>query len=200
MAIMADFAAIGAVSSSLKTMLEQAITLSMEPQLAGTPIDLRSPKELRIAGLTPVVSLWLYRITRNDDLINLPALRLPPRQILPRPFPVNLHYLITPMTAQPIDSHRLLGRVLQIMHDNAILAGAFLDPSLVAGGVDQLRIHFEPHSLEELTRVWYALHEHYDLSCSYIVEYLPIASQREPVDAPPVLVAKADYAEILEER
>ena len=54
--------------------------------------------------------------------------------------------------------------------------------------------------LQELTRVWYALHEHYDLSCSYIVEYLPIASQREPVDAPPVLVAKADYAEILEER
>jgi hypothetical protein len=200
MAIMADFAAIGAVSSSLKTMLEQAITLSTEPQLAGTPIDLRSPKELRTAGLTPVVSLWLYRITRNDDLINLPALRVPPRQILPRPFPVNLHYLITPMTAQPIDSHRLLGRVLQIMHDTAILGGAFLDPSLVAGGVDQLRIHFEPHSLEELTRVWYALHEHYDLSCSYIVEYLPIASQREPVDAPPVLVAKADYAEILEER
>ena len=200
MAIMADFAAIGAVSSSLKTMLEQAITLSMEPQLAGTPIDLRSPKELRIAAITPVVSLWLYRITRNDDLINLPALRVPPRRILPRPFPVNLHYLITPMTAQPIDSNRLLGRVLQIMHDNAILAGAFLDQSLIDGGVDQLRIHFEPHSLEELTRVWYALHEHYDLSCSYIVEYLPIASQREPVDAPPVLVAKADYAEILEER
>ena len=200
MAIMDDFAAIGAVSNSLKTMLEQAITLSMEPQLTGTPIDLRSPKELRIAAITPVVSLWLYRITRNDDLINLPALRVPPRRILPRPFPVNLHYLITPMTAQPIDSHRLLGRVLQIMHDNAVLAGAFLDQSLVDGGVDQLRIHFEPHSLEELTRVWYTLHEHYDLSCSYIVEYLPIASQREPVDAPPVLVAMADYAEILEER
>ncbi|HEX7200301.1 MAG TPA: hypothetical protein VF213_12530, partial [Dongiaceae bacterium] len=84
---MADFAAIGAVSSSLKALLEQAITFSLEPQLAGTPIDLRSPKELRIAGLSPVVSLWLYRVIRNDDLINLPALRVPPRRILPRPFP-----------------------------------------------------------------------------------------------------------------
>jgi hypothetical protein len=197
---MVDFAAIGALSSSLKAMLEQAITLSAEPQLAGTPIDLRSPKELRLAGLSPVVSLWLYRVTRNDDLINMPALRLPPRRLLPRPFPVNLHYLVTPLTKDPLDSHRLLGRVLQIMQDNAILAGALLDPSLVAGGVDQMHVHFEPHSLEELTRVWYALHEPYDLSCSYIIHFLPIASQREPIDAPPVMVAKADYAQILEER
>lgn len=197
---MADFASIGAVSSSLKAMLEQAITFSPEPQLAGTPIDLRSPKELRKAGLSPVVSLWLYRVTRNDDLINMPALRVPPRRILPRPFPANLHYLITPLTVQPIDSHRLLGRVLQIMHDNTQLAGAVLDPSLVAGGVDQLRAYFEPHSLEELTRIWYSLHEPYDLSCSYIVQFLPIASQREPVDAPPVLEARADYADIVGER
>jgi hypothetical protein len=197
---MADFAAIGSVSSSLKSLLEAAITNSPEPQLAGTPIDLRSPKELRAAGVSPVVCLWLYRITRNDDLVNMPPLRLPPRRIIPRPFPANLHYLITPMTTQPVDSHRLLGRVLQIMFDNTILSGAFLDPSLVAGGVDQLHLYFEPHSLEELTRIWYALHEPYEVSASYLVQFVPIASQREAIDAPPVLVAKSDYAEIVGER
>ena len=75
---MSDFTAVRAVTETLFGILQAGITNSADPELQGVPIDLRSPKEMREANGVTGVSLWLYRITRDADSLNLP-----PERILP---------------------------------------------------------------------------------------------------------------------
>src|SRR5690606_20814227 len=73
--VMADASGIGFVSQSLQALLRSVITDS--GPFMGTGIELRSPKELRLLGNNQtVVSLWLYRVTRLEDLVNAPPVRL----------------------------------------------------------------------------------------------------------------------------
>jgi hypothetical protein len=193
---MVDSSALGDVSKSLQNLLRSVITDSAD--FLGVPVDLRSPKDIRAANIAgPIVSLWLYRITRLDELYNVPPVHIPPDRTAMRPLPLNLSYLVTPIAADMLTAHRLLGRVMQAMFDNAILDSAFLEPSLVDSGLKSLTIHMEPHSLEELTRIWHALQEPYDLSNSYLVQYVPIASHRDQPEAAPVFSRTTRYAEIL---
>jgi hypothetical protein len=87
---------------------------------------------------------------------------------------------------------------MQAMFDNAILDSTFIEPALVNSGVKSLTIHMEPHSLDELTRIWHALQEPYDLSNAYLVQFVPITSRREQPEPSPVLVKTTRYADILE--
>jgi hypothetical protein len=168
---MADSSALGDVSKSLQNLLRSVITESAD--FLGVQVDLRSPKDIRAANIAgPILSLWLYRITRLDDLYNVPPTHIPPDRTVMRPLPLNLSYLVTPIAADMLTAQRLLGRAMQVMFDNAILESAFLEQSLVESGIKFLTIHMEPHSLEELTRIWHALQEPYDLSNSYLVQYM----------------------------
>ncbi len=171
---MSDFTAIRAVSLTLREILKQAITDSTEGQLAGVQIDLKSPKELAKSS-TPVVSLWLYRVTRDGDLLNRPGGRPSPNQRLVQPLPIHLYYLITPISAQPGDTQVLLGRAMQALNDHASLQGADLQDSL-AGSSEQLRVVFETLTLEELTRIWHSLEEPYRVSVTYEVQVVNIDS------------------------
>ncbi|HLJ46317.1 MAG TPA: DUF4255 domain-containing protein [Bryobacteraceae bacterium] len=192
---MSDFTAIRAVSHTLKEVLRQAITESTEAQLSGVPIELRSPKELA-KSTTPVVSLWLYRVTRDPDMLNRPGARPAPNQRVIQPLPIHLYYLITPISAQPGDLQVLLGRAMQALNDHASLQGADLQDSL-AGSSEQLRVVFETLTLEELTRIWHSLEEPYRVSVTYEVQVVNIDSDLEPIEVSPVKVRQADYAEIV---
>jgi hypothetical protein len=124
---MADASGIGFVSQSLQNLLRSAITDA--GPFAGTQIDLRSPKEIRLAGVQlTVVSLWLYRVSRVEDLINAPPVRIAPNRVVQRPLPLNLTYLVTPLAKDTLTEQRLLGLAMQAMHDNALLGADFLAP------------------------------------------------------------------------
>jgi hypothetical protein len=113
-----------------------------------------------------------------------------------RPLPLNLTYLVTPLAKDTLTEQRLLGLAMQAMHDNALLGADFLAPQLIDSGTSSLSVHLEPHSLEELTRIWHALQEPYELSATYVVQYVPIVSHRDAVDGAPVLVKTDRYAAI----
>ena len=87
--------------------------------------------------------------------------------------------------------------MLQVFNDHAILRGSDLQESL-RGTTVQLRLSLETLSLEELTRVWDALNEPYQLSVCYQVQVVTIESALEPVLAPPVLVRNSAYDQILD--
>jgi hypothetical protein len=192
---MSDFTAIRAVSHTLKEILKQAITDDSDPQLNGVLVDLRSPKELAEHSTT-VVSLWLYRITRDPDLLNRPGARPAPNQRVNQPLPIHLYYLITPISTQPDDEQALLGRILQALNDHAIVKGSDLQDSLT-GSDDQFRVAFETLTLEELTRIWHSLEEPYRPSLTYVVQVVNIDSDLEPAEVPPVKVREAQYAEVV---
>lgn len=73
---------------------------------------------------------------------------------------MNLHYLITPYTANAESDLLVLGPTIEALYDKPVLplhetAGAV---------VEELRITFAQLTLEELTRIWRALREPYQLS------------------------------------
>jgi hypothetical protein len=104
--------------------------------------------------------------------------------------------LITPVATDPLTRHALLGKVLQVMNDHAILRGADLQ-GILQGTTDQLRVVLETLSLEDLSLVWDALSEPYQLSVSYMVQLVSIDSAEQPVKTSLVIEKNTQYTQIL---
>jgi len=193
---MSDFSAISAVSLTLRDLLHTNITLATGV-LNGIGIDLRSPKEMQEAGAIGV-SVWLYKVSRLAEMLNEPPERRGPNQLQRAPLPIQLYYLITPLLDEPTTRHTVLGRVLQVFHDNAILRGTDLQ-GVLAGTAEQLRVNMEALTIEELSLVWEALAEPYQLSVTYQVQVVKIDSDLEPLRMGPVLERDIQYSQIRSE-
>ena len=194
---MGDFTSISAASHTLQVLLGSYITNETTAPLAGTPIDLRTPRELRVAGVRNVVSLWCYRVVRCAEVLNRPETRIPPDRVRRRPFPMELHYLITPLAPAAADEQTLLGRVVQVLHDHSIIRGADIPASVTAQLPSELRVNFEALTLEELTRVWHSLQADYQLSVSYQVQLIEIDSMRDARRSAPVLERDAEVVQVV---
>jgi hypothetical protein len=194
--------AIRDASESLRGMIEQSLQedpdlspyfdpMDPAPDALGTMVvSLDTPQELSDHE-DEGVSVWLYLLQRDECIYNAPPRRVAADRILPRPLPLRLHYLITPMvdddTRQDATGleHLILGRILQALHDDPELGGARLQASLAGSGIE-LRVRLEPLSLEEITRVWDALDRPYQLCVSVEMSVVPIASSREADRVAPV--------------
>ncbi len=193
---MSDYSVISAASQTLKQLLTANITQSTDNQIKNVPIELLSPKEMEAKHEDLGVSVWLYRATRMAEMLNEPPERKTPNQIQRTPLPVLLHYLVTPVSTDPLTRHALLGKVLQVFNDHSILRGADLQ-GVLQGTSEQLRVILEALSLEELSLVWDALSEPYQLSVSYLVQVVKIDSDTEPVQTGTVLEKETKYTQIV---
>lgn len=193
---MSDFTVLGAVSVTLRVLLEAHITLSGDPQLTGIAIDLRSPKEMRDDNNAVGISFWLYRVTRNGFTSNLPPPRPAPNQQARMPLPLDLFYLATPVLRDSRLRQVALGRVLQVLNDHSLVRGADLQDSL-RNSSQELRVTLEVPPLEELTRIWSALQDPYQLSVAFHVQVVNIEAHHEPLEVSPVLERQTTYSQIL---
>jgi hypothetical protein len=193
---MSDYPVISAVSQTLKTLLTANITQSTDSQIKNIPIELLSPRELQDNHESLAVSVWLYRVARMSDMLNEPPQRVGPNLIAGTPLPLLLHYLVTPISGDALTRHALLGKVMQVLNDHAIVRGADLQ-GILQGAPDQLRVALEALTLEDLSLVWDALSEPYQLSVSYVVQTVTIDSALEPVNTTPVLQKQTVYSKIL---
>lgn len=137
------------------------------------------------AGLTLTVTLYeiLEDIpSRNRAQIQQTAgsvvvVRKPPMALL-------LRYLLTPWGGDQATVQRMVGRAMQVLYDDAILDGLQLRGSL-AGSRDTLKVTLAPLTLEERTRVWWAIGKPYRLSLNYEVRVVnldaPTTRSLEPV-------------------
>ena len=180
---MSDYRAIKLVTESLQGLLRRHITDSREPDLSNVPIDLRSPRDIRgpnavgsPESATNRISLWLYRVVRDGHALNHPPGRDSNGRILHPSLPLDLDYLLTPIATRPNDAQLLLGKVMQVLNDHQILSGSDLDDTLLPEA-EHYRLTLEPLSHEELTRVWDALKEPYQLSVSYRLQVVKIDSE-----------------------
>jgi hypothetical protein len=97
---------------------------------------------------------------------------------VPPPLALDLFYLITPITSSNEHDQLLLGRVMQIMYDHAIVRPG----DIVAGlsqAIEELRIILNPMSLEDLSKLWSAFMQPYRLSIAYEVKVVFVDSQIE---------------------
>jgi hypothetical protein len=153
-----------------------------DPAFGGNMVvSLNTPDEmdrLHLHGL----SLWLYRVVRDENLLNAPPQKSGVLQYRHTALPVRLHYLITPLVdrAQAAGSELeqiVLGKVLQSLHDHACFRGPDLQGDFQGHAEVELFLRLEPMALEEITRVWTALLRSYELCVSYEVSVTSIRSE-----------------------
>jgi hypothetical protein len=123
------------------------------------------------------LSLWLYQVQHNEFLRNQPPLRVPQKDdsIQFPPLALNLFYLLTPSTNSVEGDQMVLGRSLQILHDNSTL---LLESTEQPGTGEELRLSMCQRDLRELADVWDALEQPYRLSVCYEVRLVQIESNR----------------------
>lgn len=181
---MSEYKVFTAVDKTIRKLLWSAMQYDSE---IVTPI-LSAEEQISFEPITKLIketdsnqnylSVFLYRIVENADLKNRPLERLDTRYLKYPPLSLNLFYLVTPLTNSGDNDHRLLGKVMQIFYDNAILKGSALD-ILLQNTAEELRIILNPMSLEDTNKLWSALMRPYHLSVCYEVKVIYIDSQRE---------------------
>jgi hypothetical protein len=187
-----DFSVISAVSETLQTVLTNALsTLGPPPSPIAQVHDLQGTISTNPAQLT----IFLFDLGEDPSARNRPRVRgiTPPNVTLTKPpMALLLRYLLTPWSGDRLTDHLILGRVMQVLYDGAILSGPDLRGNLA--NTDQaLKITLAPLSLEERTRVWHSVQRPYRLSISYEVRVVNLDSERIE-QATPVSRRSLDYA------
>jgi hypothetical protein len=197
---------IRALSLTLRELITQKLRTDLnlgsffDPGLGGAMlVSLLAPEELSTAGHEGL-SLWLYRIERDEQTLNLPRRSVRDR-LVEQPLPLKLHYLAVPVVDiqhrvdGPELEQNILGVVLQTLHDHATLGGADLRGDL-AGSIEEIHIRLESLDLDQMSRMWEALEHAYQLCVSYEAAVVPIQSAIQPANAARVDVALPDYGVI----
>lgn len=163
------------VSATLQALLTNALGTLAGPPLAQVH-DLQGVIPTNPAQLT----IFLFEAAEDPSARNRPRLRgssPPDLSVRKPPLALLLRYLLTPWSGDRITDHRILGRAMQALYDNAIVSGTKLQGGL-AGSDQALKITQTPLSLEERTRVWHAVQRPYRLSASYEVRVVNLDSER----------------------
>jgi hypothetical protein len=179
---MPDFGVIADASETLEFVLTDALS-SLAP---GPPIaeihDLATPG----ATNPPRVTLFLFEIAEDPTQRNRPPVRTntPPNVTTEKPpMALRLRYLVTAWSGDLFTDQRMLGRVLQVLYDDAVLSGPELQGGL-SGTSQALKVTLAQLTLEERTRIWNAVHQPYRLSVVYDVRVVNLDALEQRTTAP----------------
>lgn len=195
------FTALRATSLTLARFLQAQF--EAEPTLGslfggggGMTVSLNTPQEMVDLGVEGI-SVWLYRIERDPERLNVPRERPAPDVVRRPALPVRLHYLMTPITraqtdAGPETEQALLGKTLQVFNDHPVLGPAEMQDDF-RGTDRQIAMRLETLGQDEISRIWDALGGSYQLSISYEASLVTIDSALVPETVAPVTVAVPEY-------
>ena len=175
---MSSFHAIWTASRALQQILWEAfdadnvlrgIVGSAAAIVLSNPTDVQRDPANRL-------SLWLYQITENEYVKNqLPTRSTADNRMQMPPLALNLFYLVTPFAGPAEADQLLLGKIMQVLYDNAIVTVR----NVPDHDFEELRIVLCRLTLEELTRIWEALREPYRLSVCYQIRVTHVDSERD---------------------
>jgi len=200
------YTALRATSKTLLDFLNKRF--QADPALAPTftsgtmQLSLNTPEAMFDRG-DEGLSIWLYRVVRDEERVNAPNERLNALQLRRAPFPLRLHYLITPVlqpksNSTPETTQAILGKVLQAFYEHPTFRGTELLDGL-SSTQEAFTVRLETLSLDEISRVYDALTRSYELSISYEVAVIYIYASIEPEEVQPVQVVMPDVGIIVAE-
>jgi hypothetical protein len=158
----AGYSALGDASSTLLALVNRALTPFGTPPPAAELNDLTEA----ISMIPPRITIFLYEITEDSAVRNVPMLRenVGGVEVLRKPpLPLVLKYLITVWNPNPVTHHTILGRIAQALADHAIVSGDDLVGSLKDNN-EALRLRLLSPEIEDRSRVWHAIQKPYRLS------------------------------------
>lgn len=185
---MGDHRAIADVGESLVSLLGDR----MADLITDDQVVLASPVDDDLAN-TVRLTLYLFDVQRSTPK-STPSRQQPPGETPRRDsLSLDLSYLLTAhpgkenssatVTSETKDEHTVLGRAMQVLHDNALVDGPDLKGSLSPGD-DALQVTPLPETTDTVVNLWNTFqNEPYRPSVPYLVTPVEIESRREaPTD------------------
>lgn len=170
---MGGYAAISDVSTALLRALETGMVDPTHPEMSlitDDEIGLASPDDAGDLGLR--LTLYLYRVSENGHEKNETRQEIGTEHDKRPPLALDLYYLLTayPGTdGEEADPHLLLGRAMQVLHDDSLLEGD-----------EKSYVSIYPQSMDEMADIWNTFQdESFQPSVSYLVSPVFIDSTRE---------------------
>jgi hypothetical protein len=197
---MSIYTAIADVGETLLNLLRE----NMQDLVNPASIILSSPGEIE-AQDSPRLCLFLYQVAESPHLRNQQMQSINSITMTYPPLTLDMYFMLTSYgspqiadkTDRTIEAHRILGRAMSILYDNAILRGSLLTGDL-AGSGEELKITLFPIPLEELNRIWNSFPDKsLRLSVCYMVTPVKLDSTRE-MDTRRVVEQETNYYQMRE--
>lgn len=161
---MSQFAPLVHVSEALRNLLWERVVVG-DPAIQAiltnnSQVTLAPPYAVLADNGTSQsrLSVYLFRVQPNNAVRAAVGPRIQSRTL---PAAVDLFYLITPVTNSIENDQRLLGKVIQVLHDTPVLES-------VEGGQPQpIRISEVTLTLEEISLLWSAFGQPLRLAACY---------------------------------
>lgn len=181
--------AIAAVTTTLRSLLSG----SLKVDVTARPLD-----KARNGASTNQINLFLYQTVADAALVNMPmpGRGKPGESGLP-PLPLTLYYLISSygQNDDDIESHRLLGLAMSVLHDHPLLGSVEIHDACLAdlaasdlhNQIERIRITREPMSVDEMSKLWMTFKSEYRISAAYQISVVLIESTRAAKTPLPVL-------------
>ena len=147
------------------------------PTIDPTKITVATPDTFEALRdpVKPNITVFLYRIAVNPQMRNDPRRTRPDGTVQPPPLPLELSFLITAWAKDTRDELRLLGRILQVLHDHRELGAADLVGSSWETD-DSVQLILESLPLEDHYRIWDANEVPYRLSLTYLARVVGLSA------------------------
>jgi len=153
---MSDYTALSDVGETLIELLRE----KMQELIPVDSISLVSPGE--IEGKDNIrLSIFLYHVEENIYLKNQEMEKIGSSVLKAPPLALDLYYMITSYPSPGIqdrtdrtrEEHSILGKAMQVLHDNPVLTGSVLKGSLSAYDT-VLHVMVTSLSLDDMTKIW----------------------------------------------
>jgi hypothetical protein len=163
------------IGLTLKHLLEKNIPPAL---VSPDNIELESPNKTGDESGRKL-SIFLFKVEENPHLKNQERYNMNHTTLKPSPLSLDLYYLITPFANDRSDEHLILGKVMQILHDHAIIRVPIPRGDL-EGTDDEFRVTLFSLPFEEMFQLWQSFSERsFSLSVCYKVTPVEIDSTRE---------------------
>lgn len=179
---MSEYNVIADIGDTLKKILWENFETdaAIYPQIIESEdqITLVSPDEMDDGNLKKL-SLFLYQVIENGHMKNSEMIAVNTAHLQYPPLALDLLFLVTCSTDDRKKDHLLLGKVIQVFHDNAVLKGSVLQGGL-AGSGEEFRLVFHTLPFEETINLWQSFRDKsFKLSVCYRVTPVKIDSTRQ---------------------
>jgi hypothetical protein len=207
---MSNSLAIGAVSATLKYLLEEKLVqLGLESSLGERPtITLSVPGETgaEVDRTKDRLNLFLYQTTLNQGWRNvgMPSLDSKGERVANPPLALDLHYLLTAFSQKTFHAEVMLGYAMNLFHQVPVLTRDDIRKALqklqaspnsaekaiascdLADQIEQIKIIPQSTNTEELWKLWSAMQSQYHPTVTYQISVVLIESQRPSKSPIPV--------------
>lgn len=170
---MANFSAIYSVGNSIAQYLNNNYPTTLNTSFP-CQFKLVSSSEIateEIAPLDQTVSIFLHRITVNENFRSTARLPDPARQPL---IFLDLHYLLTYWGTSAQAEQTILGWTVQQLQTTPVMDSSILTSDGGWDVAESIQLTMADLSLEDVLRIWDALGPKYRLSVSYIARVIRI--------------------------